>query len=504
MRKSGHLDRAAGVMVGLACGDALGAAYEFGGPYPADMAVKMKKWRRQPSDGSPANGPMTLPWQYLWLELIASGERPRGYNLRSAVKGWIEWMQDAKDVGNQTSSVLGEARRASGGDFYELDTAAMVAAREFQEQFPDAAGNGSLMRTAPFMVSPGRILSTSRSLPRVRASSLTHMPMRSPLAPSGRRRSSMLWTPGNSDIRVGLRAVVSETNGSDRFALWETRIREAERFAPEHFTQNGWVVQALQGAWSSIVHSGDRADNDPRHVRRALEMAGRGGGDTDTVAAIAGGLIGAAYGVSAIPLEWKRRIDGWPGWRADELVEHAITATRVWKYYDEKLENSWPTIDYCDYSDWRGIDTCIPHPSDPGVYLGGIGALDKLPSDVDAVVSLCRVGRRQVPDSVDREDSVSVWLVDSDQPEEDQYVDFVLSEAADMIARMRKEGKTVLLHCVQAHSRTPTVGALYAARHLGVSIDDALREVTAVLPLANPNPNFVAAIRRITLVGNEE
>ena len=83
-------------------------------------------------------------------------------------------------------------------------------------------------------------------------------------------------------------------------------------------------------------------------------------------------------------------------------------------------------------------------------------------------------------------------------------MDFVLSEAADMIARMRKEGKTVLLHCVQAHSRTPTVGALYAARHLGVSIDDALREVTAVLPLAHPNPNFVAAIRRITLVGNEE
>lgn len=42
MTKPGHLDRAAGVMVGLACGDALGAAYEFGGPYPADMPVEMK------------------------------------------------------------------------------------------------------------------------------------------------------------------------------------------------------------------------------------------------------------------------------------------------------------------------------------------------------------------------------------------------------------------------------------------------------------------------------
>ncbi|SMX90121.1 ADP-ribosylglycohydrolase family protein [Brevibacterium aurantiacum] len=59
-------------------------------------------------------------------------------------------MQDAKDVGNQTSAILGEAKLAARGDFYQLDTAALTAAREFQEQFPDAASNGSLMRTAPY------------------------------------------------------------------------------------------------------------------------------------------------------------------------------------------------------------------------------------------------------------------------------------------------------------------------------------------------------------------
>lgn len=501
MKKSGHLDRAAGVMVGLACGDALGAAYEFGGPYPADMVVKMNgggAFGWEPGEWTDDTS-MAIPL----LELIASGERPRGYNLRSAVKGWIDWMQDAKDVGNQTSTVLGEARLASGGDFYELDTAAMVAAREFQVQFPDAAGNGSLMRTAPYGLA-GQDLEYV-AITAAGQSELTH-----PHADAV--TACAIWSAaikhavdtGELDIRVGLRAGVSETNEPDRFVLWETRIKEAEKFAPEHFTQNGWVVQALQGAWSSIVHSGDRADNDPRHVRSALEMAVRGGGDTDTVAAIAGGLIGAAYGVSAIPLEWKRRIHGWPGWRTDELVEHAITATRAWTEYGRSSENSWPATDYCDYSDWRSTETCVPHPHDRGVYLGGIGALDNLPGDVDAVVSLCRVGRKQVPDSIAREDRVSVWLVDSDEPDDNQYVDFVLSEAADMIARMRDEGKTVLLHCVQAHSRTPTVGALYAARHLGVPIDDALREVGAVLPLAHPNPAFVAAIRRITLEGNEE
>lgn len=501
MKKTGHLDRAAGVMVGLACGDALGAAYEFGGPYPADMPVEMKgggAFGWAPGEWTDDTS-MAIPL----LELVETGERPRGYNLRPAMQRWIEWMQDAKDVGNQTSAVLGEAKLAARGDFYQLDTAALTAAREFQNQFPDAAGNGSLMRTAPYGL-------VGHDLEYVATTAAGQSGLTHPHADAV--TACAIWSAaikhavdtGELDIRVGLRAGVSETNELDRFVLWETRIKEAEKLAPEHFTQNGWVVQALQGAWSSIVHSGDRADNDPRHVRRALEMAVRGGGDTDTVAAIAGGLIGGAYGVSACPSEWKRQIHGSPGWRTDELIEHAVNATRVWKEPGTDFNSSWPSTDYCDYSDWQAIDTCVPHPHDPGVYLGGIGALDRVPSDVDAVVSLCRIGRQQVPDSIARENRVSVWLVDSDQPSDNQYVDFTLTEAADMVARMRKEGKIVLLHCVQAHSRTPAVGALYAARRLGVPIDSALCDVNAALPMANPNLAFVAAIRRIANEGEEQ
>ena len=35
-------DRAAGVLLGMACGDALGAGYEFGPPLPDDAIVTMK------------------------------------------------------------------------------------------------------------------------------------------------------------------------------------------------------------------------------------------------------------------------------------------------------------------------------------------------------------------------------------------------------------------------------------------------------------------------------
>ena len=49
-----------------------------------------------------------------------------------------------------------------------------------------------------------------------------------------------------------------------------------------------------------------------------IEKAVRIGGDTDTYAAIAGGLLGAFYGYEAIPLEWRQTILG-----HDVMVDYA-------------------------------------------------------------------------------------------------------------------------------------------------------------------------------------
>ena len=66
----------------------------------------------------------------------------------------------------------------------------------------------------------------------------------------------------------------------------------------------------------------------------------------------------------------------------------------------------------------------------------------------------------------------------------------MLPEAAAAVERFRAEGKTVLLHCVRAESRTPTVAALYGARVAGVAPLEALEQVRRVLPNAHPNPAF--------------
>ena len=525
MAKPGRLDRAAGAIVGMACGDALGAPYEFGGPYPADMRVEMKGGG--PFGWAPGEWTDDTSMAIPLLELATSGDRMRDARLGPVVLAWLDWMRDAKDVGNQTSAVLGEVERRRGAETtrsvtgrYDWSAPAgrvfepfvndsvrdvYEEAHRFHDEFPDRAGNGSLMRTAPVALGGDEFVMYAHS-----QSALTHMNRDA-------MEACLIWSAaiahavetGELDLRRALWALdefggvaISDAPASSndentrqaRLDLWTARIDEAESHAPEHFTDtNGWVVAAFQAAWSAITHAGSRSDNDPAHVRRTLESAVRAGGDTDTVAAIAGALVGAAYGVSAIPLEWQRAIHGWPGWRVGELIERAVVAAQA-----GMARQGWPTAEYLDYEEWGHLDTCVRHPHDPGVYLGAIGSLDRLPDDVDAVVSLCRVGRSQVPSSrIAPENHIRVWLVDSDDAADNQHVDFVLTEAADMVARLRAEGRVVLLHCVQAHSRTPSVGALYAARHRGVPVAEAVDQVVSALPMAYPNVAFQQSIRRI-------
>src|SRR6185369_15905535 len=97
--------------------------------------------------------------------------------------------------------------------------------------------------------------------------------------------------------------------------------------------------------------------------------------DTDTVAAIAGGLLGAVYGASAVPAEWRRVLHGWPGLNTRGLV---ALGTRVVKSDFPFIYDTEPMVP-------------VQHPHDDGVWLGDAATLRALPPGVDAVVSLCPI-----------------------------------------------------------------------------------------------------------------
>ncbi len=480
-------DRAAGVLLGLAAGDALGAGYEFGDPLPDDAVVGMI--------GGGSFGWAPGEWtDDTSMAVPIAQAAARGADLRDEavldeiVGAWITWARTAADVGVQSRAVLAEAERNGG-----TAAAARAAAWALHERTGKSAGNGSLMRTAPvalaFLHDADAAAEAARAL-----SSLTHWD-------DDAGDACVLWTlairhavlTGDLDARIGLPALPAARR--DR---WAVLLDAAEQRQPRDFARNGWVVEALQGAWSSIhgavaARPGGAALRDGTALVEGLERAVRGGRDTDTVAAIAGGLLGAAFGASAVPSSWRRMLHGHLGLRAHDLVALGALAARS----GEPDDTDWPTGPRMDYLGWYPERSLTPHPHDPGVLLGSIVDLDESPAD--AVVSLCRIGadQRRAP-TTGASDHVEVWLIDRDEPEANPNLDLVLRDTADAIAALRAEGKTVLLHCVAAQSRTPSVAALYAALHHDVPVEQALADVVAVLPTASPKRFLREALTRIT------
>src|SRR6476619_7089868 len=100
-----QLDRAVGVLLATAAGDALGAAYEFGPPCGPELEVAMV------GGGSfgwePGEWTDDTSMAIAIAEVAATGADLRDEEaLDAIVRRWHSWMQTAKDVGVQTSQVL--------------------------------------------------------------------------------------------------------------------------------------------------------------------------------------------------------------------------------------------------------------------------------------------------------------------------------------------------------------------------------------------------------------
>jgi ADP-ribosylglycohydrolase len=472
-----QLDRACGTLLATAAGDALGAGYEFGPPLPPGAPVEMK--------GGGSFGWAPGEWTDDTSMAVAVAETAAtGADLRTAaaqdaiVARWRAWAADARDIGTQTAAVLGAA---PGGTAAE----ALAAARGLHQRTGRTAGNGSLMRTAPvalaFLDDPGGLTAAAAAV-----SALTH---HDPEA----GEACVLWChairhaviTGGIDARAGLGWLPGPAR-----ARWAQRLEEAERARPGDFTRDGWVVEALQAAWCAIATAPVPGDEPATgsfrvgHLRLALEEAARGGRDADTVAAIAGGLLGAAYGASAVPARWRLALHGWPGLRSRDLTALAAAAAGG--------TTARPVYGGGD----RPVVT-VPHPDDPGLLLADVAALLDLPAKVTAVVSLCPVGEREEAAVLARTRHwLQVRLADDDDPAENQNLDFVLHDTVTAIEELRAAGHVVLAHCVAAYSRTPAVGALYAMRRTGASPAQAVAAMERALPEADPADAFRAALER--------
>ena len=292
---------------------------------------------------------------------------------------------------------------------------------------------------------------------------------------------------------------------ADRATVWAHRIAEAEAHPPWHFTNNGWVVQALQGAWSAITRTpipdDNPADGRLRRPAPAARPGGRGPrrerhrhGRRDRRRAARrplGGLRGPAR-------RGRAGCTAGPGYAARDLIRLGLLTAR----HGHPDRQGWPGGSVFDYSEYGGAGVLARHPHDDRVWLGGVQALRDLPDGVDAVVSLCRLGADEVPaPGVDPGDHVEVWLIDSPDPDRNPHLDHVLTQAADTVAALRAEGRTVLLHCVPPSPAPPRWPPCTRPGTGASRPTTALAEVTAALPDAHPNRAFRAALDRLTPTG---
>ncbi|MFE0540227.1 ADP-ribosylglycohydrolase family protein [Streptomyces sp. NPDC058891] len=274
--------RAIGAVLGSAVGDALGAPFEFGPegafsasfPAPGDGAGMCGGGGWEPGEATDDTQMAVLVGE----SLLEHG----GLELPDVFARFRRWAAAGpKDIGLATEAVL------TGGDPWDL-----AAALHFQTN-GRAAGNGALMRasTSAVYFAPHGREATMDAARRIAA--LTH----------GDRAAWEGTAIFHELIRVAL------TGGDPLEAVATTlgavhpghRARYAQVLAPDWHPDlatefNGAVWPCLGSAVWALRTTTSYEDA----VRAAVDL----GGDTDTVAAVTGGLAGAVHGPDAIPDRW--------------------------------------------------------------------------------------------------------------------------------------------------------------------------------------------------------
>lgn len=494
-----QLDRAAGVLLGAACGDALGVPYEFGPRLLNSFTPQMVGGGLGPYE--PGEYSDDTQMAVCIAEVAATGTDLRSEEALDAIaERFLAWHHHgASDIGAQTAQVLSATARSGG-----LASAMFAHAAGLHARTSRTAGNGSLMRTGAVSLAhldePEALAQAARAV-----SELTH---HDPLAGD----ACVLWSSGIRHAVLhgtfaGVRAGLSYLPVQRR-AAWSQWLDEAESQPPHHFSPNGYVVPALQAAWSAITRTPIPAD-DPAlgsfscgHFADALAATVRVGNDTDTVGAIAGMLLGARWGSSAIPFQWQRDVHGWPGLDARDLTRLGLlTALKATPH-----PTGWPRQGCRPPGDAR--TTTVTHPYDDGVLLGSILHARDLPPQVDAVVSLCHMGPGDLG-PLPRQDRVQIWLID--QPGHNQHPAYAIDQAARAIAALRTEGRRVLLHCAAGRSRMPSVAARYATMRASVHAATAFAAIEQALSNCLINPELRRAVYELageqstplTAVGDE-
>jgi ADP-ribosylglycohydrolase len=221
------------------------------------------------------------------------------------------------------------------------------------------------------------------------------------------------------------------------------------------------------------------------HLSGALRAAARGGGDTDTVAAIAGALAGARWGATAVPLGWRRVLHGRVTYDEPAIDAARLDAlARLAARRGRPDGSGWPGIARMGYG--RMAPVCVEL---DGAWFGNVaGRTQALAEGATVVISLCRTGTDEIPAGVEHD---TIGLIDTDAADNPNRA-FVLHDTARTVADLVDAGERVFVHCARAEHRAPSMAAAYLIRR-GADPTSAIGRASAATGGA-PSPYLAAQL----------
>jgi ADP-ribosylglycohydrolase/DNA-binding CsgD family transcriptional regulator len=276
----------AGAVWGHLVGDALGVPYEF---TPAGQIGEVT-WGHK---GTHAQPPGTWSDDGGLMLALLDSLLTAGFDLTDQAKRALRWL-DSPDYKPGPVFDVGMTTRAA---LERIKAGTIAAAAGGREE--DQNGNGSLMRILPVAL-VGRDLEPEQLIGQAcRSSKVTHAHPRCQavcaiycllvqLILSGETRREQVLAQA---LATASRHLPPSVKGE-----LDTIRRYPQR------SGSGYVVDAFWTSWDAFAAAGSYRDT----VERAIRF----GNDTDTTAAIAGGLAGAYWGLDAIPADWRRAMRG--------------------------------------------------------------------------------------------------------------------------------------------------------------------------------------------------
>ena len=294
---AGQTDRARGAMFGLAVGNLLGLPVESSWYDAIDRRYPDGVREIDPREKSRLMDDDLAQAVELADSLLYDADLMRGFAQRM-----VQWFEDnARGIGMTTSEVL-----------YELQDGVPPpeAARNVYVEMNGIAPNGAVMRCAPVA------LASSRN-PRLLVEQSAVSSVVTHFAPTC-QWSCILVNAVIASLKHGLRPDLvaiyeaalldgmpdllaqCESDGipSDVFAAIANgeKLPESMDWLRGNQRLIGHTLLATQvGLWAAVV---------PMDFEEALVQVVSSGGDTDTNGAVAGAVLGARYGMDAIPYRW--------------------------------------------------------------------------------------------------------------------------------------------------------------------------------------------------------